>query len=271
MVWNWPMSQAVLVAWLSKWLVQTTIGTLWRGRRNEVKKDLSPLTAILDGYYPTQSMEPLTSVMLHTLIWLSKAKNPPFNRVKTAFLWTKVFGSLNLSVSAIWQKTGMSNANHLKLTSNETEIGTKSSCPGKKTTSCLPCYQLYQLHLRSLHHKLRKEPSLLSEYNTVIQDQLKPGSSRRCQPKIWRRSIAKLYLPHLAVIQKEHETTKVRVVYDGSEKASKHEKSLNDCLQTGLNHLLHVFNMFLDFCNNIVGLIVEMEKAFLMVGIHKVL
>lgn len=163
-----------------------------------------------------------------------------------------------------------SNANHLKLTSNETEIGTKSSCPGK-TTSCLPCYQLYQLHLRSLHHKLRKEPSLLSEYNTVIQDQLKPGSSRRCQPKISQRSIAKLYLPHLAVIQKDHETTKVRVVYDGSEKASKHEKSLNDCLQTSLNHLLHVFNMFLDFCNNIVGLIVEIEKAFLMVGIRKVL
>lgn len=62
------------------------------------------------------------------------------------------------------------------------------------------------------------------------------------------------YLPHLAVVRKDRETTKVRVVYDGSAKDSKKERSLNDCLQTGPNLLPHVFNMIANFRKNIVGL-----------------
>ena len=76
------------------------------------------------------------------------------------------------------------------------------------------------------------------------------------------------YLPHLAVVRKDRETTKVRVVYDGSAKASKKERSLNDCLQTGPNLLPHVFNMIANFRKNIVGLTADIEKAFLMVGIQ---
>ncbi|XP_015760975.1 PREDICTED: uncharacterized protein LOC107340135 [Acropora digitifera] len=76
------------------------------------------------------------------------------------------------------------------------------------------------------------------------------------------------YLPHLAVVRKDRETTKLRVVYDGSAKASKNERSLNDCLQTGPNLLPHVFNMIANFRKNIVGLTADIEKAFLMVGIQ---
>ena len=76
------------------------------------------------------------------------------------------------------------------------------------------------------------------------------------------------YLPHLAVVRTERETTKVRVVYDGSAKASKEEKSLNDCLQTGPNYLPHVFDMLANFRKSIVGLTADIEKAFLKVGIQ---
>ena len=77
------------------------------------------------------------------------------------------------------------------------------------------------------------------------------------------------YLPHMAVIRKDRKTTKVRVVYDGSAKASKEEKSVNDCLQTNPNHLPHVFNILANFRKNLVGLSADIEKAFLMVGIRK--
>ena len=77
------------------------------------------------------------------------------------------------------------------------------------------------------------------------------------------------HLPHMAVIRKDRKRTKVRVVYDGSAKASKQEKSLNDCLQTGPNHLPYVFNMLANFRKNLVGLTADIEKAFLMVGIQK--
>ena len=77
------------------------------------------------------------------------------------------------------------------------------------------------------------------------------------------------YLPHMAVIRKDRKTIKVRVIYNGSAKASKQEKSLNDCLQMGPNHLPHVFNMLANFRKNLVGLTADIEKAFLMVGIQK--
>lgn len=128
-------------------------------------------------------------------------------------------------------------------------------------------YQLCESRLRSLHHKLRKEPSLLS---TIIQDQLKGGIVKKVPAKDLKKKLTpqSYYLPHLAVVQKDRETTKLRIVYDGSAKASKHENSLNDCLQTGPNHLPHVFNMLANFCKNIVGLTADIEKAFLMAGIQ---
>lgn len=76
------------------------------------------------------------------------------------------------------------------------------------------------------------------------------------------------YLPYLAVVTKDRKTTKVRVVCDGSAKASQKERSLNDCLQTGPNLLPQVFNMIANFRKNIVGLTADSEKAFLMVGIQ---
>ena len=71
------------------------------------------------------------------------------------------------------------------------------------------------------------------------------------------------------MIRKDCETTKVRIVYDGSAKSSKEELSLNDCLETGNNYIPHIFNMLARFRNNPVGLAANIEKAFLMVSIKE--
>ena len=139
---------------------------------------------------------------------------------------------------------------------------------------CLPSsngYHLCESRLRSLHQRLRREPPLLSEYNNIIQDQLKTGIVEVVAPEDLKNDNNKTrshYHPHLAVVRKDRETTKVRVVYGGSPKASKKERSLNDCLQTGPSLLPHVFNMIANFRKNIVGLTADIEKAFLMVGIQ---
>ena len=139
---------------------------------------------------------------------------------------------------------------------------------------CLPSsngYQLCESCLQSLHHKLRREPSLLSEYNIIIQDQLKNGIVEEVPAEDLKNdnnASRSHYLPHLAVVRKDRETTKVRVVYNGSAKASMKERSLSDCIETGRNHLPHVFNMIANFRKNIVGLTADIENAFLMVGIQ---
>ena len=87
---------------------------------------------------------------------------------------------------------------------------------------CLSCsngYWLCESRLRSLHQRLRREPLLLSEYN-IIQEKLKTGIVEVVPPKDLNdhNKTQSHYLPHLAVVRKDRETMKVRVVYDGSRK-----------------------------------------------------
>ena len=77
------------------------------------------------------------------------------------------------------------------------------------------------------------------------------------------------YSPHHAVVRRDRETTKVRVVYDRSAKSSNEERSLNDCLEVGENYIPHIFDMLSKFRWNAVALTADMEKAFLMVGIKQ--
>jgi hypothetical protein len=75
------------------------------------------------------------------------------------------------------------------------------------------------------------------------------------------------YLPHHGVIRNDKVTTKLRVVYDGSATTADREHSLNDCLSTGPNYIPQIFEMLVKFRANRVGLVADIEKAFLMVGV----
>ena len=138
---------------------------------------------------------------------------------------------------------------------------------------CMPLsdnYGMCETRLRSLHYKLKKDQNLLSEYHKIIHDQQRNGiiervtkSSSETEPKVKGTH----YSPHHAVVRKDRETTKVRIVYDGSAKNSKEGRSLNDCLQIGDNYIPHIFDMLTKFRWNAIGLTADIEKAFLMVGI----
>lgn len=104
---------------------------------------------------------------------------------------------------------------------------------------CLPSsnnYGMCEARLRSLHQKLRIKPEVFSEYDKNIKEQEQDGIVERAPVKHSESDLeAKRahYSPHHAVVRKDRETTKVRVVYDGSAKSSKQDRSLNDCLEVG--------------------------------------
>ena len=109
------------------------------------------------------------------------------------------------------------------------------------------------------------------EYNRIIQDQLQNGIVERV-PKF--NSETNLfnakgthYSPHHTVVRRDHKTTKVPIIYDGSARYSKEEQSLNDCSYVGNNFIPHIFDMLLKFPWNAVDLTADIEKAFLMMGI----
>ena len=151
-------------------------------------------------------------------------------------------------------------------------------------------YNLCFNRLKNMQRKLRDKPELLTEYDRIIQDQLKAGimelAPKPSEPEQAKETedldkkiheeasksptATKIhYMPHHPVIRQERETTKLRIVYDGSAKPSANELSINDCLQPGPNFIPKLFDVLIKFRSHSVALTGDIEKAFLMIGIDE--
>ena len=108
--------------------------------------------------------------------------------------------------------------------------------------------------------RLKREPEVLEVYDSIIKDQLRSVVIERV---VELEEACKVhYLPHQAVIRKDAETTKLRIVYDASAKEGKNETSLNDCLNTGPSVSPLLFEIIVRFRENRVALVGDIEKAF---------
>ena len=119
--------------------------------------------------------------------------------------------------------------------------------------------------LEQLVKKLRREGNYDS-YDQIIQDQLQQGVIELAPDEASKKEF---YLPHKAVVKREAESTKLRIVYDASAKESNHHPSLNDCLYPGppLQNLLWSILVRSRFYP--VLLTGDLEKAFLQVRIKE--
>ena len=122
--------------------------------------------------------------------------------------------------------------------------------------------------LTSLYSKLKLKPDLLKQYDDVFKEQLDSGVIERVPPEEEEREGAH-FLCHFGVIRSDRETTKLRIVFDGSAKSNKSSLSLNDRLDIGDNHMPLLFEILLRFRAHPVVLTADIEKAFLQVGIHE--
>ena len=151
------------------------------------------------------------------------------------------------------------------------------SLPWKEEKMDVPTdYNCCYNRLRSLQCKLRKEPELLEEYNNTINDQLE----REVVEEVPSEDVGGVvnqasgeekpihYMSHHAVVRQDKDTTKLRVVYDGSTKSETEGRSLNEFLETGPNFIPHLFDVLVRFRWNPVAISADIEKAFLMVGMH---
>ena len=141
---------------------------------------------------------------------------------------------------------------------------------------CMPTSNNYGLcvsRLRYLYYNLKKKPALLKEYDGIIQEQCKAGIIERVPNEVLKETEVEgvHFSPHHAVVRTSRETTKVRVVYDGSAKSTKDDRSLNYNLNLNYspNYIPLVFDVLIKFRSNAVALTADIEKAFLMVGIKK--
>ena len=121
--------------------------------------------------------------------------------------------------------------------------------------------------MHGLGRRLKPDPEILRAYDKVIQDQLKKGIIERVSPNEESPVGKTCYIPHQAVIKKDRDTTKLRVVYDAAAK-TRDEPSLNNCLYPGPCLLQNVAEILARFRFHSTALVTDVEKAFLMIAIH---
>ncbi|XP_067029594.1 uncharacterized protein [Acropora muricata] len=112
-----------------------------------------------------------------------------------------------------------------------------------------------------LYSGLKKNEPLLREYDNTIRQQIESKIIEECKESQDPEDCSH-FLPHHGVIKQGRQTTKLRVVFDGSAKASNDDLSLNDCLQKGPNLVPHLFNTVIKFRGYPIGIIADIEKAF---------
>ncbi|XP_057302253.1 uncharacterized protein LOC130636526 [Hydractinia symbiolongicarpus] len=127
-------------------------------------------------------------------------------------------------------------------------------------------YCVSSKRLESLRHKLKNNPELLRNYNSILKEQLEQGIIERVtNDDCTKRQVH--YLPHRPVIRDDKPSTKVRMVFDASSK-SVGLSSLNDCLYAGPSLTEPLYNVLLRFRSHKVAFIADIEKAFLQISLH---
>ena len=118
--------------------------------------------------------------------------------------------------------------------------------------------------MTSLLKRLKHDPQTLQAYNDVIQDQLTQGIIEVVD-KPESGDVGKVhYLPHHAVIRREKQMTKLRIVYDASARTK--AVSLNDCLHASPTFGQNIMDILLRVRSYKVALAADIEKAFLMIS-----
>ena len=119
--------------------------------------------------------------------------------------------------------------------------------------------------LNSLVNKLKKNPSHLQKNDDIIREQVYQGIVE--QTTDLELAAETHYLPHMAVIREEAETTKVRIVFNATSKDKKQGTSLNDCLHIGPSFTPLILDILLRFRENKVALIGDKEEAYLSIEV----
>ena len=129
-------------------------------------------------------------------------------------------------------------------------------------------YKASERRLQSLFSRLKNDSELLKDYDNVIKNQEEAGIIERVEPAEDSPVGKTHYLAHHPVIRKDKTTTKVRVVFDASA-SSANGTSLNHCVYPGPCLLKTVTEILARFRLYPVALVSDIEKAFLMISIHK--
>ncbi len=160
----------------------------------------------------------------------------------------------------------------MKITFNEKDSRYEVSLPWKSQFSNADLdshYELSRNRLNSLYLRLKKHPELLHEYDNYFKEQIAKGIIEIVPNINGRAEHAVHYLCHHGVVRRNRETTKLRIVFDGSAKNDNESPSLNEQLEVGQNYMPLLFDTLVRFRMKEIGLTADVEAAFLQIQINE--
>ena len=113
-----------------------------------------------------------------------------------------------------------------------------------------------------------KDTQLLHEYESIMKNQLECGFLEIVTDDMKGEVGKTYYIPPQIVLRPDRETTKVRVVYDFSSKMTGNV-SANECLEVPEAMFTDLFAIMVRFRLYVVGVIADIEKAFLMIRMRE--
>ncbi|KAL6723726.1 hypothetical protein Aduo_018702 [Ancylostoma duodenale] len=122
--------------------------------------------------------------------------------------------------------------------------------------------------LKGIRTKFKDQPDILRQYHKTFQDQLETGVIEEVDETAPPDGEIVHYLAHQAVITPQKDTTKLRIVFDGSAHY-RNAPCLNDKLHQGPVILPSLVDMLIRFRIGNIGIISDVEKAFLQVHLQK--
>ena len=128
-------------------------------------------------------------------------------------------------------------------------------------------FNLAFTRLNLLINRLKFDKTLFERYNQILQQQLYQCNLEEVDTPVVTDT-RKYYLPHHQVINPSKTTTKVHIVYDASVKFKIKESSLNECFYKRPVILPDFCGLLLRFRLHSILLLVDIEKAFLQLGIQ---
>ncbi|XP_064461641.1 uncharacterized protein LOC135371581 [Ornithodoros turicata] len=129
--------------------------------------------------------------------------------------------------------------------------------------------EVAESRLNGLLKKLKKN-GLMAEYDAAMRKYASDGHAEKVlvESENGKQPQQVYYMPHQAVVKQESETTKLRVVFDGSSHAPT-VASLNDCLEKGPSLNTDLLPVLIRFRMYRIGLAADIEKAFLQVEVQE--
>ena len=121
------------------------------------------------------------------------------------------------------------------------------------------------MRFHSLNRKFQRE-GLTEEYDAIIKEQLAQGVVEKSPPVSQSKEF---YIPHKRVVRKTAETTKMRIVYDASARATPDSPSLKDCLHPGPALQNRLWDILIQQRGYPVVLAIEIKRVFLQIRIHE--